>query len=364
MASRASSAATTARHRGGLRRRQRRTGRPRARAPRPPAPSSGSRGRSRVTSSTRPAAGEPGQARRRRGARRARRRGKVPVVQRGQLGEQGSLARAERPAVGAAGLRPRPPARPAWRRTRRSYRGRAPAAPSVHSRWTRPARSSARRRRSTAGRLSAPGSARTGRGPVARASRRAAVAASSPGSVPVGGRRHQVEALEEPGREHRPDRQGRRREVVLGDPAREGEREGRQERAVGPDPRGQRLRPSTPSGGGRVAQHDPDARAGAPTPRCTASPGSTSARASGTTVGPGSIAGDAGRVDRDLDVARLGRAGRAARPPSPDAAVGPGARRQTTTRRSGWRARSARMIASIRSAVRSTWPSSLTTTWS
>ena len=91
----------------------------------------------------------------------------------------------------------------------------------------------------------------------------------------------------------------------------------------------------------------------------TASPGSRSARVSGTVVGVGPRAGGPGRVDGDLDVPRPG-GGRI------------GTRRQAEGHRSTLDADPPRrmepwvsaMIASMVSAVRSTWPVSLTTTWS
>ena len=61
----------------------------------------------------------------------------------------------------------------------------------------------------------------------------------------TGGRRRelgdQVEPFEQARRQHRPEDEGRRREVVAGDPAREPERQERQERTVRPDPVGDRL---------------------------------------------------------------------------------------------------------------------------
>ena len=65
----------------------------------------------------------------------------------------------------------------------------------------------------------------------------------------------QLEPFEHPWREHRPKDQGRRDEVVAGDPARERKGQGWQQRPVGAHPRCQRLRLDA-LGFGRVAQHD------------------------------------------------------------------------------------------------------------
>ena len=65
----------------------------------------------------------------------------------------------------------------------------------------------------------------------------------------------QLEPFEHPWREHRPEDQRRRDEVVARDPAREREGQGWQQRPVGAHPRRQRLRLDA-LGFGRVAQHD------------------------------------------------------------------------------------------------------------
>ena len=363
MASRASSAATMHRHRGGLGRRQCRVFR--ARAPRPDRP--------RLEEVTGPlagheldeaAAGEPGQARRTvaRGERRARegRHRPAPPARRAALAGAGRAA-GRRPAVIPAAT-----ARP-------GRRGAAPAARTAGG--PRPPRASI-----------PGGRARRARGPAGVAARRAGSPrrrAPARGAAPSPGRRGG-----RPSRRRRPPvaaSRGRRHagRGARGDPAgaspgspgpaargsaRRSSARGRGRAAGGagrrPGPARPAASPSTPSGGGRVAQDDADRAAATPLHDDRLS-GLDPGEGVRNEVGPGSIAGDAGRVDGDLDVARLGRAGRGARPAlrrTPRAGRAHG--RQTTTRRSGLRARSARMIASIRSAVRFTWPSSLTTTWS
>ncbi len=156
---------------------------------------------------------------------------------------------------------------------------------------------------------------------------------------------HQLESLEHPGRKHRPQDEGGRGEVVAGDPAGELEREGGQQRAVGADSLKDRLDLDPGRRPASLAKNQPE---GLTPPvfdkdrlACfeVGQPGRDGIR-----VGPG--AARAGRIDRHLDQSLRGWL----------------AEHQSWTRRSAWRAPSSAMILPISSAVRASWPVSLTTT--
>ncbi len=67
----------------------------------------------------------------------------------------------------------------------------------------------------------------------------------------------ELEPLEDPRREHRPKHDGGRREIRLGDPPGQGKGQRREQRTVGADPIGDRLRLQARSRGGR-SEHDPE----------------------------------------------------------------------------------------------------------
>ena len=114
-------------------------------------------------------------------------------------------------------------------------------------------------------------------------------------------RGHQLELLEEPGREHRPDGERRRGQVVRRDLAGERQRERRQERPVGAHPRPQR--PGRDAIGRRgVAQDDPHGPPAAPFHEDRFAGGHVGERIRDE-VGPRSAPRNAGRVYRHLHVA-------------------------------------------------------------
>ncbi len=110
--------------------------------------------------------------------------------------------------------------------------------------------------RATLRRGEVPGGSRTGRELVEQIERHHVCAAGAA----IGGtcRRpldDQLEPFEHPRREHRPEHERRRDEIVAGDPPRERQRQRWQQRPVGSHARRQRLR-LDPLGFGRVAQDD------------------------------------------------------------------------------------------------------------
>ena len=110
----------------------------------------------------------------------------------------------------------------------------------------------------------------------------------------------QLEAFQQARRQHRPDHEGRWRQVVLGDPARQCERQGRQERSVGTDTVDQGLGRRSRRRLVRAAQHDPERLPPAELDQhglaiLEIRQGLRHA------VGEGPRATGAGRVDRDLD---------------------------------------------------------------
>ena len=178
------------------------------------------------------------------------RRGQLPGGRDGELPERGDLARSERPTRGGLAVR--------QRRRGVATRGRE-ADPALIAR----ARAGAAQRpleADPAGRGHRPQAAQqpgpavgtgqvadraraafelhqqVGVGRVVRHPRRRA-ATGGPGRE-LG---DQVEPLEQPRRQHRPEDEGRRREIVAGDPARQLEGQERQERTVRPDAVGDRL---------------------------------------------------------------------------------------------------------------------------
>ena len=196
-----------------------------------------------------------------------------------------------------------------------------------------------------------PGSRPAGSASTARPASPPATTAASTGSRPAvlagvsEATAIELDALERARRQHRAHHQSRRRQVVLRDVQGQAPRTAD---PAGPDRSGRVPAAAWPRPVARAASAriTPTARR-RPNSTMTASPASMSARLAGTRVGEGAAAGDARRVDRDLDEARL----RHRRP-----------RRGCDGRRS---ARcSAAMMASMRSAVSSTWSVSLTTTWS
>ena len=156
----------------------------------------------------------------------------------------------------------------------------------------------------------------------------------------------ELEPLEHGWREHRPEDERRRGQVVTGDPARQLEAEPRQEWAVGPDPIHDGL--ELQAGGGLLgwlAEHDPERLAPAVLDEDRLA-GLQAGQASRNGVGVRPGAGGTGRVDRDFDQPlERRRAGH-----------------QIRTRRSAWRAASMSMISPIRSAVPVSCPVSFTTT--
>ena len=157
----------------------------------------------------------------------------------------------------------------------------------------------------------------------------------------------ELEALEQARREHRPDDERRRGEVVIRDPDGEPEGQRRQQRPVGPNPRGDRLR-LDPIRALGFAQDDAQRL-----PPAELDEDRLARRQVGelrrheVRVGPAAAA--AGGVDRDGDVTRdLTRRRR------PDVERRVHLVRYTRTRRVGWSVCSVAMIASIFSAVCST----------
>ncbi len=230
---------------------------PAGRPPRVPGDraASGRRGASRTSISTKPrrispaTVEEPWRARQLGGGQALRRAGI-------EIGQERLLARAE-PAFRLAPLA----SVSGRRRTKRIQRGPAPAASSVQSRSTRPCASRARRRRRSAGRPSGATSERTWRGPAARPSRISTSAGIEPGIGVVPGLlraafRDELQPLEHARREHGPQRDRRRRKVVVGDPRREAHAELGQERPIGPHPIEHGLRLDTRHQLART-EHDP-----------------------------------------------------------------------------------------------------------
>ncbi len=168
---------------------------------------------------------------------------------------------------------------------------------------------------------------------------------------PVPGRRGDagdvLQTLERPGWQRRADDHRRRRQVVTGDDARQGELERRQQRPLRADALDDGLEVRGHAvGRGDRPEHDAECLASAELDDDRLA-GSQAGEAIGDRVGIGPAAGRADRVDGDLDRAGFEHA-----------------RRQSRTLRRGWRARSASRMASMAAAVRSTSPVSLTTTWS
>ena len=128
------------------------------------------------------------------------------------------------------------------------------------------------------------------------------------GGGPLG---QELEALEQAGWQHRPEDKGRRGEVVIRDPAGQGESERRQERAVGADPTGDRLG-DDPRRRRCVAEDDPE-RLASPELDEHGLAGLETRQRRRDGVGIATGAAAAGRVDRDLDVTdhslRPGRGG-------------------------------------------------------
>ena len=238
---------------------------------------SGRRGRSRTSIATSPRRTSPasaaapvplGEVRRRRQAVGVRGRAQVVRARptwRGPSGRPAGArprpapAPAARPVVGAAG---QPAARSAARRRRRRASSRASRGRAA---------SSARRRRTEAGRGPR---ARRGRGPAAgppaswssrsRIGRRRACR-GRPRSRAGGALGDQLEPLEQPRRQHRPQDERRRREVVRRDPAGERQRRaagaaarrpGRARRSASCATPGRRARPSPST----IAERLPAAR--------------------------------------------------------------------------------------------------------
>ena len=173
----------------------------------------------------------------------------------------------------------------------------------------------------------------------------------------------QLEPLEHARREHRADHRRQRREVPVGDQGGEAERERRQERAVAPDPGGDRA-DLAPLGRGRGtgADHDADRLAAALAERDEHGlAGLDRAERGRRRVGVGPGPGPGRGVDRDLDqhvavVPFDGQLERGGHGPLPAQVI--------RIRRSPLRRFSCATIASISAAVRSTSPVSLVTTWS
>ena len=179
-------------------------------------------------------------------------------------------------------------------------------------------------------------------------------------------RRHlddELEALQHPGREHRPDGRRERREVSVGDPGRQLQRQ----RAAAADRRSAPSRRSASAPRRRRRSH--------PAPRPPRSPGARPAR-TGRARPRRSRSRRAPPGRRTCTSVAPGRRGRR-RPPRPASAprpAHPGAPASTPRqprpaqviriRRSPLRRFSCAMIASISAAVRPTSPVSLTTTWS
>ena len=168
---------------------------------------------------------------------------------RGQLGQEGQLARAEpRGRQGLSGRRGPRRGEPRVREGRGSTDARA-----CRGRLQDPCEvDRAGRRRLAEGGDPAPpapgpiGASRSTATPAGPASTRAAMHGRRQvraGRRQAAGRdrRHQAQPLQQAGRQHRPQHDRRRREVVLGQPCREPQAEGRQQRSVGADAREQRL---------------------------------------------------------------------------------------------------------------------------
>jgi hypothetical protein len=116
---------------------------------------------------------------------------------------------------------------------------------------------------------------------------------------------HELEALQEPGWEHRPQDQRGRGQVVIGDPSGEGDGQRRQERTVGPDPVHDRLGGHAGQRVGRRGLGDDD------TERLPSAeldedrfPDLEISQCLGDEIGVGPIAAAPSRVHRDLDRAR------------------------------------------------------------
>ena len=152
----------------------------------------------------------------------------------------------------------------------------------------------------------------------------------------------ELEPLQQPGREHRPQRQRRRREVASGNPVREAHAELGQERPVRSDPVDDRLR-LDPGHLDARTQHQPE-------------------RLSSPELDEdGLTRGEIREGVRNEVRVRAHARPRRPRRPRPRRSGGPSCR-QTRVRRSGWAAFSARTMSSMRSAVRSTWSVSFGTT--
>ena len=110
---------------------------------------------------------------------------------------------------------------------------------------------------------------------------------------------NQLEPLEQPGRQHRPQHESRRRDVVLGDPAREPERKRWQQRPVGPDTVDDRLGRyiGEPS---RLRDHDPESLPPAELDEHGLAKLEIG-QGGGHEVGVGPVPSPSGGIDRDLD---------------------------------------------------------------
>jgi hypothetical protein len=111
----------------------------------------------------------------------------------------------------------------------------------------------------------------------------------------------ELETLEEVRREHRPEDDGRRCEIVDGDPAAEPERERGQERSVGTDPVDDRLRIETSRCGG-LGEDDTECLALAELDEDRL-PELEIGELLGDRIRVRPRAGAAGGIDRDLDTA-------------------------------------------------------------
>ena len=126
----------------------------------------------------------------------------------------------------------------------------------------------------------------------------------------TGGRRRElgdeVEPFEQARRQHRPEDEGRRRQIVAGDPARQPEGQERQERTVRPDPVGDRLGRDRR----RRRRLGEDDAEGLPAPELDEHglAGHEIRQGGRDEVGERPVAAASGRVDGDLDRTQPGRA--------------------------------------------------------
>jgi hypothetical protein len=125
--------------------------------------------------------------------------------------------------------------------------------------------------------------------------------------IPAAGRQlgDEPETFEQPGRQHRAEHEGRWREVVASDPARQPERQWRQERAVGPDPGDDRLGRDVRTRRG-LAQDDPERLPPAELDQHGLADLEVAER-SRDEIRVRPVAAASRRVDRDLDRSRAGR---------------------------------------------------------